>query len=383
MGLSAQELNDLEPEAAWRRTVEAIQQMPDVTARAALAEEVFGGTSEKLAGIVNMTAGEFAELEKNVAATADVVSEQDLANAKALTMNMNEMKASIGKAFTTLGTAVIPVLNKLFDGIKEAIPVLRDTFAPVFEALKELWQDLQPTLADLGDTLVNDLLPALQSIWQSISPVLIPALKLLVGIIGEQLQTAFAVISGVLRTVAALLRGDFAGAWQAIQETVLKVVKNMADIANKFLGLFGKEIDTSGLDKALADIEAEARGMAEGADEAADATEDLGEAAEETTRELAPTGERWRRWNRPPRMRRQSRGGPMADALSTANAAGRECPKQRPMQPRVGLPGGTRFSEVEKAERLRIIAPANSRDAAIMAEKQVLAEVELASWLWR
>ena len=79
LGLSAKELNDLEPEAAWRRTVEAIQQVPDVTARAALAEEVFGGTSEKLAGIVNMTAGEFAELEKNVAATADVVSEQDLA----------------------------------------------------------------------------------------------------------------------------------------------------------------------------------------------------------------------------------------------------------------------------------------------------------------
>ena len=47
LGLSAQELNDMEPEAAWRRTVEAIQQVPDVTARAALAEEVFGGTSRR------------------------------------------------------------------------------------------------------------------------------------------------------------------------------------------------------------------------------------------------------------------------------------------------------------------------------------------------
>ena len=56
----------------------------------------------------------------------------------------------------------------------------------------------------------------------------------------------------------------------AIQETVLKVVKNIVDVINKFLGLFGKEIDTSGLDKALADIEADARGMAEGADEAAE-----------------------------------------------------------------------------------------------------------------
>ena len=264
LGLSAQELNDMEPEAAWRRTVEAIQQIPDVTARAALAEEVFGGTSEKLAGIVNMTTSEFAALEQQVAATADVVSEEDLANAKELTMNMNEMKASIGKAFTTLGTAVIPIINKLFGSIKEAMPVLRETFLPVFEALKEIWIDLQPTLADLGDTLMNDVLPALQDIWKAIAPVLIPALKLLVNIIGTNLKTAFDVIGGVLKVVAALLRGDFAGAWRAVQETVLKVVRNMVGLVNKFLGLFGQEIDTSGLDQALANIEAEAHDMAEG-----------------------------------------------------------------------------------------------------------------------
>ena len=56
----------MEPEAAWRRVVEEIQKIPNVAERAAAAEEIFGGTSEKLAGIINLTSAEFADLEKNV-----------------------------------------------------------------------------------------------------------------------------------------------------------------------------------------------------------------------------------------------------------------------------------------------------------------------------
>ena len=63
--------------------------------------------------------------------------------------------------------------------------------------------------------------------------------------------------------------------FQAIQKTVLKVVKNIVGVVNKFLGLFGKEIDTSGIDRALANIEAESHDMVEGMDAATESTEQL------------------------------------------------------------------------------------------------------------
>ena len=338
--------------------------MPDVTARAALAEEVFGGTSEKLAGIVNMTASEFAALEQQVADTADVVSTQDLAAAKELTQNMDDMKASIGGAFTSLGTAVIPILNTLFDSIKEAMPALKDTFLPIFEELKKIWADLQPTLASLGDTLMNDVLPALQDIWNAISPVLIPAIKLLVGIIGTNLKTAFDVIAGVLKVVAAVLTGDFAGAWRAIQETVLKVVRNMVGLVNKFLGLFGKEIDTSGLDQALADIEAEARDMAEGADAATESTEQLAEATGDTTRELALTGEALAKAEQAAKDAAVA-AEKLAEAFDSASDALSDySSEQRTATMEARLMAGA-TGDVEKAQLAQSLAAWDSRQAAI------------------
>ena len=54
----------MEPEAAWRRVVEEIQKIPNVADRATAAEEIFGGTSEKLAGIINLTSEEFCRPRK-------------------------------------------------------------------------------------------------------------------------------------------------------------------------------------------------------------------------------------------------------------------------------------------------------------------------------
>ena len=63
LGLEAAALQRMEPEAAWRAVVTEIQKIPNVADRAIAAEEIFGGTSEKLAGIINLTNEEFKALE--------------------------------------------------------------------------------------------------------------------------------------------------------------------------------------------------------------------------------------------------------------------------------------------------------------------------------
>ena len=70
LGLQAEKLQAMEPEAAWRAVVEEIQKIPNVADRAIAAEEIFGGTSEKLAGIINLTTAEFAALEAEVVKTS-------------------------------------------------------------------------------------------------------------------------------------------------------------------------------------------------------------------------------------------------------------------------------------------------------------------------
>ena len=82
LGLTAAKLQQMEPEEAWRLVVEQIQQIPNVANRAIAAEEIFGGTSEKLAGIINLTTGEFAALESEVRNTSDLWSGETLAVSK-------------------------------------------------------------------------------------------------------------------------------------------------------------------------------------------------------------------------------------------------------------------------------------------------------------
>ena len=47
LGLSAQKLQAMKPEEAWRLVVAEIQKIPNVADRAIAAEEIFGGTSPK------------------------------------------------------------------------------------------------------------------------------------------------------------------------------------------------------------------------------------------------------------------------------------------------------------------------------------------------
>ena len=69
IGLAAADLQKMEPEAAFRAVLEKLQEIPNAADRAIAAEEIYGGSSEKLAGLVNLTAAEFAALEDNVRAT--------------------------------------------------------------------------------------------------------------------------------------------------------------------------------------------------------------------------------------------------------------------------------------------------------------------------
>ena len=78
LGLVSEKLQTQTPEEAFRAVLEELQKIPNVANRAIAAEEIFGGTSEKLAGIINLTTAEFAALEKEVIATSDIWSQDGL-----------------------------------------------------------------------------------------------------------------------------------------------------------------------------------------------------------------------------------------------------------------------------------------------------------------
>ena len=175
LGLSAQDLIDKSPEESFLATVDALQKVTNEADRKFLADELMGGSSEKLSGIINLTSEEFAALTENVAATADILSDDGIESAREFNDMMGELKGVAGGLMTDLGEMFIPIILDLV------------------EAFKEIWPVIEP----------------------------------LVRIVGGNLKLAFEALASVLKIAAAVLRGDFAGAWREIKLLVLNVVESI------------------------------------------------------------------------------------------------------------------------------------------------------------
>ena len=226
LGLSSEDLIDKSPEEAFLATVEALQGVTSAADKKFLADELMGGSSEKLSGILNLTSEEFAALTDNVRENADIVSNEGLESGREFNGLMTEMKDVMGKAMTTIGENFLPIILDLVD------------------AFRDIYPEIKP----------------------------------LVDMVGNTLKTAFQTLASLLKIVAAVLRGDFAGAWREIKLLVLNVVESIiAQVESLIEFLPDKFVPDSwekGVKDARAAINAEMDSMKEKVEESVDDTAD-------------------------------------------------------------------------------------------------------------
>jgi len=145
-------------------------------------------------------------------------------------LNVAMLKNPIGIIVLAIGTLVGAML--LAEGgagsLRQKFQQVWDAIKPMWDALVNIWKTaVKPALESLWRTLSEDLLPTLMSIWDVLSPVLIPALRMFATILMNNVVTAVKVITGGLQLLAALLTGDFAGAWRAVRTIVLEMVSGI------------------------------------------------------------------------------------------------------------------------------------------------------------
>ena len=93
--------------------VAALQNVTNESDRKFLADELLGGSSEKLAGLLNLTNDELGLMLGHLADTGDFMSGEALADAKAYSASVDELKNSFGSMATQIGSVLIPILNGL------------------------------------------------------------------------------------------------------------------------------------------------------------------------------------------------------------------------------------------------------------------------------
>ena len=244
LGLEAAALQAMEPEAAWRAVVEAIQEIPNVADRATAAEEIFGGTSEKLAGIVNLTTAEFAALEAEVQKTSDIWSGDALASAKEFDQEVNNLKTDLTRGSNALAVSLLPALTDVTVYLRQtALPAFQDFKNDILEPIIGLVKDVGGAfldfatgpLADTATKVADRVMPVLsdlydifeKDIWPLLRDVVIPLwvdlvekkLTLIKGVYDNVLKPALQALVDIFQTVLVPL----------IQDKVIPAIKDLAD----------------------------------------------------------------------------------------------------------------------------------------------------------
>lgn len=163
---------------------------------------------------------------------------------------------AVGFAFSTIAPAVqsfLPaligfgqtVIPTIIAAVQGLIPVIMHIASVAVPAILGLVQRLLPIAQNIIGAVIPaivgavrtlvpvimGLIPPIMSIVGTVLDILGPAidwlLPLVVGIFGAivtQVQGAIQIVTGVLTTVAALLRGDWSGAWRGVQQIVQGVM---------------------------------------------------------------------------------------------------------------------------------------------------------------
>lgn len=124
IGLSAEQLNGLDPAEQFRMIAEGVSGVEDPTVKAALAMELFGKSGQRLIPMLNEGSGGITALQDEARSLGLEMGGDAANSAAALTDAMNRLKRAAGAIALVMGESVAPIITEAIGpivGITKAV----------------------------------------------------------------------------------------------------------------------------------------------------------------------------------------------------------------------------------------------------------------------
>lgn len=261
LNLNWEDLIKMSPEDAWRKTVEEIQKIPNVAQRAVAAEEIYGGSSEKIAGILNLTNEEFAEMEAHVKETSDIMSDELRGSTQKASIQLDILGGTLGRV---RNWALTPLMSAFADGLSflntDLVPFMKRELIPVFDwfgaktlpVIRKSWEeDVKPSFENMFNTMKGQILPMFDDIALAVSEyenkvgnsvfslenIFDTSLESISGLatgivdgLEESIVGGLKIIGGTWSTFTDLLTGDWKSAWESLPQTALDIMLSIPSV---------------------------------------------------------------------------------------------------------------------------------------------------------
>jgi phage-related protein len=212
VGLSMDDLQGKSNEEIFEMTVSGLQNVTDETERAALANDLFGRSGSEMAPLLNQSADSVANLKQQAHDMGMVLGNDAVDGAVKMQDTMNTLKRAGAGLMNSLGSALMPVLQKVLDVIIDNMPAIQELISRLTPILASVFDKLLPPLMDLVEALlppilelIEQIMPVLGELMDAIMPVIIDLLDMLLPPVIEIVRKLLPVLLAVLKPLLPLL----------------------------------------------------------------------------------------------------------------------------------------------------------------------------------
>ncbi len=271
--------NLLSSDEIFNQVITKLGNMADETERNALASQIFGSSATELTPMLE-AGGEGLQAYKDRAHELGLVMSEEVleSNAK-FSESLGNMKDVMGKikgefeqvgaaVMDKIGSALIPILEKLFNWISENMPMIQEIIGTVFgfigesidffiqlikdiinwfkewtanneetiNTIKDKFSSLFEAVKSTFEAIVDRIEEALEFIvelWNKYGDEIMSVLEAVWDIIVTIIETAITIITDIFNIFAALFKGDWEGLWNGIKELFSNIWEGISSILDK------------------------------------------------------------------------------------------------------------------------------------------------------
>lgn len=204
LGISEEEIANLNQEELFARTVSALQGVEDTTTRTALASQLLGKGATELGGVFDMTSEEMEAMKQQMYDLGAYMDEDAIAASDNYQDTLANLQDSLTGLKTGMMTEFLPGLTSVMDGLSKVfsgnggIEEIKSGLESVISKIGEV----APQFFSLAETLILSLIsgfgPMLPQLTNSIFSVLIQGITTVTSMLPSMMPSILAGIQGIL-----------------------------------------------------------------------------------------------------------------------------------------------------------------------------------------